>query len=116
VQGIAGFAIGAAAVGMRPVAEIQFADYVYPAIDQVVNEMAKFRYRSGGVFNCGGVTMRMPYGASMLCSLDNHYGTSPPSMGDAVLLLIGSNHVRRSTHASAEVRSLGARLSRHANI
>lgn len=62
-QGIAGFAVGAAAKGMRPVAEIQFADYVYPAIDQVVNEMAKFRFRSGGVFDCGGVTLRMPYGA-----------------------------------------------------
>ncbi|KAE9971437.1 hypothetical protein BLS_004435 [Venturia inaequalis] len=45
-QGIVGFAIGCAAQGMRPVAEIQFADYVYPAFDQLVNEAAKFRYHS----------------------------------------------------------------------
>lgn len=62
-QGIVGFAIGCAAQGMRPVAEIQFADYVYPAFDQLVNEAAKFRYRAGttGV-NCGGLVVRMPCG------------------------------------------------------
>ncbi|KAI5211886.1 thiamine diphosphate-binding protein [Aureobasidium subglaciale] len=45
-QGIVGFAIGAAFEGMRPVAEVQFADYVYPAFDQLVNEAAKARYHS----------------------------------------------------------------------
>ncbi|TID20688.1 2-oxoisovalerate dehydrogenase subunit beta [Venturia nashicola] len=62
-QGIVGFAIGCAAQGMRPVAEIQFADYVYPAFDQLVNEAAKFRYRAGttGV-HCGGLVVRMPCG------------------------------------------------------
>src|SRR2546423_12697438 len=59
-QGIAGFAIGCAAEGMKPVAEIQFADYVYPAFDQLVNEAAKFRYRGEG--NCGGLVVRMPCG------------------------------------------------------
>lgn len=62
-QGIVGFAIGVAAEGMRPVAEIQFADYVYPAFDQLVNEAAKLRYRDG---TCGrgaaGLTVRMPCG------------------------------------------------------
>lgn len=62
-QGIMGFAIGAAAEGMRPVAEIQFADYVYPAFDQLVNEAAKFRYRDGACGrNVGGLTVRMPCG------------------------------------------------------
>lgn len=62
-QGIMGFAIGAAAEGLRPVAEIQFADYVYPAFDQLVNEAAKFRYRDGTCGrSVGGLTVRMPCG------------------------------------------------------
>ena len=64
-QGIVGFAIGAAMEGMRPVAEIQFADYVYPAFDQLVNEAAKCRYRAGtnaGEQGCGGLVVRMPTG------------------------------------------------------
>ncbi|KAK0742506.1 F-actin capping protein alpha subunit-domain-containing protein [Apiosordaria backusii] len=62
-QGIMGFAIGAAAEGMRPVAEIQFADYVYPAFDQLVNEAAKYRYRDGACGrSAGGLTVRMPCG------------------------------------------------------
>ncbi|EFQ30235.1 transketolase [Colletotrichum graminicola] len=62
-QGIMGFAIGAAAEGMRPVAEIQFADYVYPAFDQLVNEAAKYRYRDGACGrSVGGLTVRMPCG------------------------------------------------------
>ncbi|KAJ7557049.1 hypothetical protein O6H91_05G109800 [Diphasiastrum complanatum] len=52
-QGIVGFGIGLAAMGNRAVAEIQFADYIFPAFDQIVNEAAKFRYRSGNLFNCG---------------------------------------------------------------
>ncbi|MCJ1309705.1 hypothetical protein MMC25_003365 [Agyrium rufum] len=63
-QGIVGFAIGAAAQGMKPIAEIQFADYVYPAFDQLVNEAAKWRYREGGTGgHCGGLVVRMPCGA-----------------------------------------------------
>jgi len=63
-QGIVGFAIGCAAEGMKPVAEIQFADYVYPAFDQLVNEAAKFRFREGGTGgNCGGLVVRMPCGS-----------------------------------------------------
>jgi len=62
-QGIAGFAIGMAAVGATPIAEIQFADYIFPAFDQIVNEAAKYRYRSGNQFNVGGLTIRTPYGA-----------------------------------------------------
>ena len=64
-QGIAGFAIGLAAQGSVAVAEIQFADYIFPAFDQIVNEAAKFRYRSGDEFNCGGLTIRAPYGGGI---------------------------------------------------
>lgn len=62
-QGIVGFAIGMAAVGYTPIAEIQFADYVFPAFDQIVNEAAKYRYRAGSTWHCGGLTIRMPCGA-----------------------------------------------------
>ena len=62
-QGIAGFAIGYASMGGTAIAEIQFADYIFPAFDQLVNEAAKFRYRSGGEYDCGGLTVRAPCGA-----------------------------------------------------
>nr|KAF7406803.1 hypothetical protein H0235_014459 [Vespula pensylvanica] len=62
-HGIVGFGIGLANVGATAIAEIQFADYIYPAFDQIVNEAAKCRYRSGGVFDCGKLTIRTPYGA-----------------------------------------------------
>lgn len=62
-QGIVGFGIGLADEGMRPVAEIQFADYVFPAFDQIVNEAAKSRFRDGtGNRHAGGLTIRMPCG------------------------------------------------------
>ncbi|XP_024942748.1 2-oxoisovalerate dehydrogenase subunit beta, mitochondrial isoform X2 [Cephus cinctus] len=62
-QGIAGFGIGLANAGATAIAEIQFADYIFPAFDQLVNEAAKVRYRSGGMFNCGKLTIRSPCGA-----------------------------------------------------
>ncbi|XP_027037180.1 2-oxoisovalerate dehydrogenase subunit beta, mitochondrial-like isoform X3 [Pocillopora damicornis] len=62
-QGIVGFGIGMAAAGATAIAEIQFADYIFPAFDQLVNEAAKFRYRSGNLFNCGSLTVRAPCGA-----------------------------------------------------
>lgn len=62
-QGIAGFAIGVANTGATAIAEIQFADYIFPAFDQIVNEAAKYRYRSGGLFDCGSLTFRVPCGA-----------------------------------------------------
>jgi 2-oxoisovalerate dehydrogenase E1 component beta subunit len=67
-QGIVGFGIGVASAGATAIAEIQFADYIFPAFDQIVNEAAKFRYRSGGLFNCGGLTIRTP------CSAVGHGG------------------------------------------
>ncbi|GBC04919.1 hypothetical protein RclHR1_05950003 [Rhizophagus clarus] len=67
-QGIVGFGIGMAAMGHTAIAEIQFADYIFPAFDQLVNEAAKYRYRSGGLFNVGGLTVRSP------CSAVGHGG------------------------------------------
>ncbi|KAJ1347371.1 hypothetical protein KIN20_002406 [Parelaphostrongylus tenuis] len=62
-QGIVGFGIGVAVAGATAIAEIQFGDYIFPAYDQIVNEAAKYRYRSGGMFNCGALTVRATYGA-----------------------------------------------------
>jgi len=59
-QGIAGFGIGMATMGHTAIAEIQFGDYIFPAFDQLVNEAAKLRYRSGGSYNCGKLTVRTP--------------------------------------------------------
>ncbi len=58
---IVGSAIGLSVNGMRPVAEIQFADFIAPAFDQIVNEAAKFYYRSNGAWSCP-ITIRAPYG------------------------------------------------------
>jgi 2-oxoisovalerate dehydrogenase E1 component beta subunit len=58
---IVGSAIGLSVNGMRPVAEIQFADFIPPAFDQIVNEAAKFHYRSNGDWKCP-ITIRAPYG------------------------------------------------------
>src|SRR6267154_2625830 len=59
--GIIGAAVGMALYGLRPVPEIQFSDFIYPAFDQIVSEVAKYRYRSGGQYACPMV-IRTPYG------------------------------------------------------
>ena len=62
--GIMGVAIGMAAYGLRPIAEIQFADYIYPGFDQIVSEAAKMRYRSAGDWGLSMV-IRSPYGGGI---------------------------------------------------
>jgi 2-oxoisovalerate dehydrogenase E1 component beta subunit len=72
--GIIGSAIGMALYGLRPVPEIQFADFIYPAYDQIVNELAKFRYRSGGQYPVP-VVIRTPYGGGIR---GGHYHSQSP--------------------------------------
>lgn len=72
--GIIGTAIGMALYGLRPVAEIQFADFIFPAFDQIVNELAKFRYRSGGEYPAP-VVIRTPYGGGIR---GGHYHSQSP--------------------------------------
>jgi 2-oxoisovalerate dehydrogenase E1 component beta subunit len=62
--GIVGTAIGMGVYGLRPVVEIQFADYIYPAYDQIVSEAARIRYRSGSDFHVP-LTIRTPYGGGI---------------------------------------------------
>lgn len=62
--GIVAVAIGMGAYGLRPVVEIQFADYIYPAFDQLVSEAARLRYRSAGDF-FAPMTVRTPYGGGI---------------------------------------------------
>src|ERR1700742_2703549 len=59
--GIVASAIGMAAYGLRPVIEIQFADYIYPGYDQIISEATRIRYRSAGQFTVP-MTIRSPYG------------------------------------------------------
>ncbi|CAG8565819.1 3782_t:CDS:2 [Paraglomus occultum] len=74
-QGIVGFGIGMASVGHTAIAEIQFADYIFPAFDQLVNEAAKYRYRSGNEFSIGGLTVRSP---SSAVGHGGHYHSQMP--------------------------------------
>jgi 2-oxoisovalerate dehydrogenase E1 component beta subunit len=72
--GIVGAAIGMAMTGLRPCVEIQFADFIYPAFDQIVNELAKVRYRSGGHF-AAPMVIRTPYGGGVR---GGHYHSQSP--------------------------------------
>jgi 2-oxoisovalerate dehydrogenase E1 component beta subunit len=72
--GIVGMAIGMALNGLRPIAEIQFADFIFPAFDQIVNELAKYRYRSGEQY-APKVVIRTPYGGGIR---GGHYHSQSP--------------------------------------
>src|SRR5262245_50564204 len=100
--GIVGTAVGMAVYGMRPVAEIQFLDFIYPAFDQIVSEAAKMRYRSGGEYTCP-LVIRSPYGGGIRgghCHSQSNEGyccdsqrlnvETPTTPADAKRLLIAS--------------------------
>lgn len=72
--GIVGFGIGIAQKGLKPICEIQFADYIYPAFDQIVNEMAKMRYRTGNQYS-SAMVIRTPYGGGIH---GGHYHSQSP--------------------------------------
>lgn len=72
--GIIGTAVGMALYGMRPVPEIQFADFIFPAYDQIVSEVAKYRYRSGGEYACP-LVIRTPVGGGIR---GGHYHSQSP--------------------------------------
>jgi 2-oxoisovalerate dehydrogenase E1 component beta subunit len=74
---IAGMCVGMAAQGMRPVAEIQFMGFIYPAVDQIVNHMSRLRHRTRGRMSCP-VVMRMPHGGGI--HAPEHHSESVESM------------------------------------
>ena len=102
--GIVGTAIGMALYGLKPVAEIQFLDFIYPAFDQIVSELAKFRFRSGGQYPCH-VVVRAPYGGGIKGGLYHSQSTEayfchtaglkvaiPSTPADAKGLLLSAIH------------------------
>jgi pyruvate dehydrogenase E1 component beta subunit len=102
--GIVGAAIGMALYGLKPVAEIQFLDFIYPAFDQIVSELSKFRYRSGGQYPCH-VVIRAPYGGGIKGGLYHSQSTEayfchtsglkvviPSTPADAKGLLLSAIH------------------------
>ena len=74
---IAGIAVGAAVQGLRPVAEIQFAGFIYPAIDQIVNQASRMRNRTRGRLSCP-LVLRAPFGGGI--NAPEHHSESPEAM------------------------------------
>ena len=120
-SGIIGTAIGMALYGLRPVAEIQFLDFIYPGFDQIVSEAAKMRYRSGGEWTCPMV-IRSPSGGGIR---GGHYHSQSSEAYFAhtpgLRVLMPSNARDAKVHPSAHLVEpkrihLGARCEIHAGV
>src|ERR671920_2037706 len=85
--GMMAVAVGMGAYGLRPIVEIQFADYIYPATDQLISEAARLRYRSGGEFSAP-ITVRAPCGGG-ICGGPTHF----PSPGALFSHIFGGQGV-----------------------
>jgi len=104
-SGIVGFAVGIAVAGLKPIAEIQFIDFIWPAADQIFSELAKFRYRSGGMFPTP-VVVRSPYGGGVKGA---HYHSQSPEAYFAhtpgITILVPSNPYDAKGMLIAAIRS-----------
>lgn len=101
-QGIVGFGIGMSQNGLKPICEIQFADYVFPAYDQIVNELAKMRYRTVGQYTTP-LIIRMPCGGGIH---GGHYHSQSPeaqflSVPGLVVVMVSSPYDAKGLLASA---------------
>lgn len=101
-QGIVGFGIGMAQKGLKPICEIQFADYIFPAYDQIVNELAKMRYRTGNQYSCPMI-IRTPYGGGIH---GGHYHSQSPEAQflhtpGLVVIMVSSPYDAKGLLASA---------------
>lgn len=84
---IVGASVGAGAYGMRPVAEIQFADFIFPAVNQIVSEAAKMRYRSNNDWHCP-IVIRAPYGGGVHGALYHSQSVEAVFFGVAGLKIV----------------------------
>lgn len=100
-QGIVGFAVGYASMDATAIAEIQFADYVFPAFDQIVNEAAKYRYRGAGSYNVGGLTIRMP------CGVVGHGAMYHSQSGEAFCSFTGNQGCDATISVSSKGSTVG---------
>jgi len=119
---IVGVAIGAAINGLRPVAEIQFADFIHPAMNQIISEAARIRYRSNGTFGCP-IVIRASYGGGIHGGL--HHSQSlealffhvpglkivvPSTPADAKGLVLRRDLIRPRAFAQSLAAALDARV------
>jgi 2-oxoisovalerate dehydrogenase E1 component beta subunit len=103
--GIVGFATGMALKGLIPICEVQFADYIFPAYDHIVNEIAKIRYRTAGQYTCP-LVIRTPYGGGICGGL--YHSQSPEAQflhTPGIVVLVASDPYDAKGLLRAAIRS-----------